>query len=141
MPGALLEALQQISNELEKLAVPAWIFTASTAEHASRCLERVGIGSLPWKGIIDTRSCKLETKHSRSSFEAAMKIAGVTEPSSCVFCDDSVKNIRAAKAVGWRTVLVGLYDRDSGRAIVCPEADVHIAALRDLRSALPELFD
>ena len=59
--------------------------------------------------------CKLETKHSPSSFEAAMAFAGVVEPTACVLLDDSVKNIRAAKAMGWSTVLVGLTDRDSGK--------------------------
>jgi len=129
-----------LREELAKLKTPAWIFTASTSEHARRCLERVGIGDLPWKGVIDTRSCSLETKHSRSSFEAAMKIADVSDPTTCVFCDDSVKNIKAAKAVGWRTVLVGLYERDSGKRIICAEADAHIASLHGLRSAVPELF-
>ena len=31
-------------------ALPTWIFTASTKEHAQRCLQRVGIADLPWKG-------------------------------------------------------------------------------------------
>ena len=129
-----------LGQELARLAVPSWIFTASTSEHAKRCLERVGIGALPWRGVIDTRSCKLETKHSPSSFEAAMREAGVSDPRRCVFCDDSVKNIKAAKAVGWRTVLVGLYDRDNGSRIVCQQADAHIASLHGLRGVLPELF-
>jgi len=126
--------------ELSKVKVPMWIFTASTSEHATRCMDRVGVVDLPWRGIIDTRTCKLETKHSRSSFEAAMAAAGVSEPSACVFCDDSVKNINAAKEVGWRTVLVGLTDRDTGARIECPAADAHVASLRDLRTAVPELF-
>ena len=96
--------------------------------------------SLYWKGVIDTRSCKLETKHSRASFEAAMEIAGVMEPGACIFCDDSVKNICAAKSVGWRTVLVGLVDRDSGVPIRCDAADVHIATLHELPEHFPELM-
>lgn len=117
-----------------------WVFTASTSEHAQRCLARVGLTELPWKGVIDCRSCNLETKHSRSSFEAAMRIAGVDEPTACVFADDSVKNIVAAKQVGWRTVLVGKTDRDTGKPIVCDSADVHVASLHELESAMPELF-
>lgn len=162
-----------------------WVFTASTSEHARRCLDRIGLADLPWKGVIDCRSCQLETcvarrlgapnrrvprtrgprptphlmarpaprltprsgargsrhrKHSRSSFLAAMKIAGVSEPSECIFCDDSVKNIRAAKEVGWRTVLVGKVDRDTGQPVVCDAADWHIASLHELRVAVPELF-
>ena len=89
------------------LKVPSWVFTASTKEHAQRCLAAIGIAELPWRGIVDTRSCKLETKHSPSSFDAAMAAAGVSDPAACLLCDDSVKNIHAAKAHGWRTVLVG----------------------------------
>ncbi|KAL3908879.1 MAG: hypothetical protein SGPRY_009627, partial [Prymnesium sp.] len=40
-------------------------------------------------GVIDTRTCNLETKHSLSSFEAAMRAAGVKDPSECLICDDS----------------------------------------------------
>ena len=85
--------------ELANLTVPHWVFTASTSEHANRCLDRLGLSGLPWRGIIDTRSCELETKHSRSSFEAAMRIAGVPEEQAraCVFCDDSVKNIKVSR--------------------------------------------
>jgi len=118
-----------------------WIFTASTAEHAGRCLSRLGLSELPFANrCIDCRSCKLETKHSRSSFESAMRLAGVSDPSACVFCDDSVKNIMAAKQVGWRTVLVGKKDRDTGMPVVCEAADVHLGSLRELREAMPELF-
>ena len=69
-----------------------------------------------------------------------MKIAGVSDPRECVFADDSVKNIRAAKAVGWRTILVGKKDRDTGKEIVCDAADAHIASLHELRAAAPDLF-
>ena len=130
----------RLRAELSQLKIPSWIFTASTSEHAKRCLQKVGIGDLPWLGVIDTRSCSLETKHARSSFEAAMRIAKVTDPAACVFCDDSVKNIRAAKEVGWRTVLVGLYDRDTGARITCDAADAHIASLHELSAVMPELF-
>ena len=69
-----------------------------------------------------------------------MRLAGVLDPKACVFCDDSVKNIIAAKAIGWRTVLVGLNDRDTGAKIVCHAADAHIGSLHQLRSVMPELF-
>ena len=133
----------QLKAVLEAVTIPnMWVFTASTSEHARRCLDKIGLAELPWRGVIDCRSCKLETKHSRSSFEAAMSLAGVSldEPGACVFCDDSVKNIKAAKEVGWRTVLVGKVDRDTGKEVVCSEADVHVAGLHELRAAMPELF-
>ena len=41
---------------------------------------------------------------------------------------------------GWRTVLVGKKDRDTGKEVVCDAADAHVATLRELPSAMPELF-
>ena len=64
------------------------------------------------------------------------RIAGVTDPGSCLFMDDSVKNIRTANREGWRTVLVGLVGRDDGQPIVCEEADAAIASIHDLPSVL-----
>ena len=65
-----------------------------------------------------------------------MRAAGATNPSACLFCDDSTKNIVAAKAFGWNTVLVGLYDRDSGEGIECEAADAHIASLHGVDALL-----
>lgn len=121
-------ALVEVLARLMKVA-PCWVFTASAREHAQRCLARVGLDTLPWQGIIDTRDCDLQTKHVASSFHVAMKKAGATDPSTCLFFDDSKKNVCAAKALGWTTVLVGLYDRDTGDRIYCDEADFHIPHL------------
>lgn len=130
-------ALARLRPEL-----PTWIFTASTSEHVARCVDALQLRSLQAasRGTIDTRTCKLETKHSPASFAAAMAAAAQTEPSGCVLCDDSVKNIKAAKAAGWQTVLVGMTDRDSGEKIVCAEADFHLPSLHALPEAMPELF-
>jgi len=80
--------------------IPKFIFTASVAHHAERCLEALGIEDL-FVDIIDVKACGLVTKHSREAFDAAMKIAGVDDPESCIFLDDSIKNIQAASDVGW----------------------------------------
>ena len=58
-----IDANPLLRSELARLRVPTWIFTASTSEHAGRCLARVGLDDLPWRGIIDCRSCSLETKY------------------------------------------------------------------------------
>jgi pyrimidine 5'-nucleotidase len=126
---------------LARLSKPSWIFTASAREHAERCLERIGLAGLDWRGIIDTRTCGLETKHSEVSFRTAMRTAGVTDPAACLFCDDSAKNITAAAAVGWRTVLVGKVDPVSGAEVKCEAAEFHIESLHELPKVLPDIFD
>jgi putative hydrolase of the HAD superfamily/pyrimidine and pyridine-specific 5'-nucleotidase len=135
------EAMRAAVEGVSAARYRRWVFTASTVEHATRCLERVGVADL-FQGVIDTRTCKLETKHAAASFDAAMAAAGAAaaKPAACLLLDDSVKNIAAAKAHGWRTVLVGKKDRDTGNPIVCDAADVHVESLHELREACPELY-
>ena len=72
-----------------------------------------------------------------------MKIAGVpkNEPESCIFLDDSRKNIEAAREIGWRSVLVGTVGRDCGTPISSDHAELEIDRIHDMPTALPELFD
>ena len=117
-----------------------WVFTAAPRAHAERCLAQIGIPTSLFLGIIDTHTCKLETKHNPASFKIAMETAGVTDPGACLLCDDSVKNIEAAKRFGWKTVLVGKTDRDKGTPVVCDAADKHVASMHELPRVLPSLF-
>jgi pyrimidine 5'-nucleotidase len=61
-------------------SIPRYIFTASVHHHAQRCLQALGIETFFEKTVIDCKACHLETKHSRHSFEQAMKIARVEHP-------------------------------------------------------------
>jgi pyrimidine 5'-nucleotidase len=123
-------------------SIPKYIFTASVRHHAERCLKALGIADLfESSHIIDVKSCNLETKHSPSSFRAAMDIAGVKNPESCVFLDDSVKNIEAARDIGWRSILVGKVGRDCGKPISSDHAELEIDRIHEIVSILPELFE
>lgn len=129
----------ELREMLLKLRVKMWIFTASSKEHATRCMKRVGVEDL-FEGVIDCREVNLVTKHDPESFKAAMKKAGVNDPSRCMLVDDSVQNIRSAKSMGMRTCLVGLQDRETSQKIVCPEADYAINRLLEMEQVMPGLF-
>lgn len=132
-----------------------YVFTASTREHAQRCLEKLDIHDC-FVDIIDTRICQLETKHSPQAFFAAMRHAGISDAlaqyageslplnvckGECLLIDDSVKNIITAKSLGWQTVLVGKQCRDTGATLVTPpEANLHISRIHELKVELPQLF-
>ena len=124
---------------LERIKTPKWVFTASVKEHAERCLRLLGVDDL-FEGIIDVRAVDFETKHSVKAYEAAMRIAGVKDPSRCLFLDDSTSNMRAAKQVGWVNVLVGTHARDGGDLIVCEHADHIISTVHDFKTLMPEHF-
>ena len=87
------------------------------------------------------RRAQLATKHSASSFRAAMDFANLpaSDAGACVFFDDSVKNIATASNVGWRPVLVGLVGRDCGAPVICDEAEKSIQSIHSLFDAIPEL--
>jgi pyrimidine 5'-nucleotidase len=88
--------LHEIERNLEmrqlllRTNVKRWIFTASSREHAMRCLKRVGIEDL-FEGIIDCRAVNQVTKHDPEAFRIAMEMAGAKDPSRCMLLDDSVQ--------------------------------------------------
>ena len=148
-----------------------YVFTASTKEHAMRCLTRVTIDDCFPLGVIDTRVCELETKHSTHSFLRAMEYVGLlslppagesdgngngstrlsddeaiaaasVHAGRCLLIDDSVKNIVTAKKMGWCTVLIGKVERDTGNAMPTPaEADHHVSTIHEIVDVLPALFE
>ena len=69
-------------------------------------------------------------KPTPSVYHLAMKLAGSKSAESCIFVEDSIKNLVTAKDLGWKTVLV---DSDED----------HQAAMWRIPSAhyLPEIID
>lgn len=133
------KVLREIIGRMDP-SVPRYVFTASMRHHAERCLRALGINDL-FDRIVDVRDCNIATKHSTEAFAAAMRIAGVEDPKRCIFLDDSVKNICAAREIGWQSVLVGQVGRDCGKTISTEHAEQEIERIQELPSVLPELFD
>jgi len=131
--------LQRMLSEMDP-SIPKYIFTASVRHHAERCLQALGIHE-HFEDIIDVKACNLCTKHSDEAFQAAMRIAGVDEPEACIFLDDSVKNIEAARRIGWRSILVGRIGRDCGTRISSEHSEHEIDRIHEFRNIYPELFE
>ena len=137
----LLEPDKELQQMLEDMdpSIPKYVFTASARHHAERCLQALGVHGY-FEDIIDVRSVGLVTKHSDEAFHAAMKIAGVKDPEACVFLDDSIKNIEAARRIGWRSILVGRVGRDCGKPISTEHSEHEIDRIHQLPEVYPELF-
>lgn len=138
----LIQPDEKLRDMLLKIdpAIPKYIFTASVSHHAVRCLKALGIEDVFEKIVIDVKLCDLETKHSSHSFNAAMRIAQISDPEECVFLDDNVTNIQAAREIGWRSILVGKVGRDNGRPIFSDHAELEVHRIHDIAEVLPEIF-
>jgi len=136
----------ELRQMLLSLPHKRWVFTAATSEHARRCLEKLGIQDL-FLGIVACSSLEMfnrvgyVSKHDPACFKAAMDIVGVPngKAGACMLLDDSARNIKTAKSVGWHTVLVGRVD-SKGTVIQCSEADVIVNTLHEIPIAIPWLF-
>jgi len=136
--------LQEMFSRLDP-TIPKYIFTASVSQHAQKCIKALGIEDyFTSNPIIDCVSCDLETKHSPHSFQRAMEIANIIgnqyPPQSCLFFDDSITNIQAARQVGWRACLVGKVGRDCRTTISSDDAELELDSIHDMEKVFPELF-
>ena len=132
------DALRSLLQRMDP-TIPKYIFTASVKQHAERCLQALGIADL-FVGIIDCQACHLETKHAPHSFRVAMQVASIENAEACLFLDDSLRNIAAARHVGWRCVLVGQVGRDDGLQVSSEHAELEVNRVHELERVLPELF-
>eukprot|EP00467_Chlorarachnion_reptans_P002936 CAMPEP_0114526392 /NCGR_PEP_ID=MMETSP0109-20121206/22992_1 /TAXON_ID=29199 /ORGANISM="Chlorarachnion reptans, Strain CCCM449" /LENGTH=290 /DNA_ID=CAMNT_0001708155 /DNA_START=35 /DNA_END=907 /DNA_ORIENTATION=- len=129
-----------LRDMLNSVSVDKWVFTASTREHATNCMNLLGVARCFSNPVIDVRAAKFNTKHSPECYKHAMRIANVREASQCYIVDDSWSNIKTAKEMGWNTALVGLKSRDGKDATKYPHADHVIADLKELPRVWPHLF-
>lgn len=135
--------LREMLLRLRTDGVHTRVFTASCSEHATRCLNALGIYDVlvdAERPIIDVRSTDFLTKHDAAAYELVMEQVGVEDPANCILVDDSWSNMRAAKEAGWVTVLCGAASRDGTPASECAHADHTIRSIHELPRVLPHLF-
>lgn len=105
------------------------IFTNADSNHARRVLRALEIEEY-FTDVVDINRMEPHCKPSPEAFATAMKAAGENMPSRCVIIDDLPHTTRAAKALGFYSLLFGAPSAG-------PEADT---ALSDWR-ALPGLLN
>jgi putative hydrolase of the HAD superfamily len=81
------------------------IYTNATVEHARRVLRALGVAD-HFEQVVGIEEVGLRNKPYRDAFERMLALLGVQGP-ECVMVEDSVRNLRPARALGLTTVLVG----------------------------------
>ncbi|KAI5893475.1 pyrimidine 5-nucleotidase [Schizophyllum commune H4-8] len=120
-------ALRKLFEDIDRSKVRVWALTNAYKPHAERVLRLLNledqIDGLVYCDYANREfSCKPEPEY----YHQALAKAGITDPSKCYFVDDSLKNLKAAHALGWGHLT------EEGIDIV--------SNLQQLRTVWPEIF-
>ncbi|KAN0131427.1 pyrimidine 5-nucleotidase [Lactarius tabidus] len=98
-PNPLVRRLLQ---DIDRSKCRVWALTNAYQTHAERVLQILGLRD-QMEGVVfcDYRKEDVTCKPEPAFYRQAMQQAGVTDPSKCLFVDDSSSNIEGAKLVGW----------------------------------------
>jgi putative hydrolase of the HAD superfamily len=100
------------------------IFTNADVRHARRVLRALQLETV-FGQIIDIRQMTPFCKPQPEAYLLALKLAGEVLPQNCLVVDDSPRNLSAAAALGFPTVLVGSAQPEPG-------IDYTISTLKEL---------
>jgi len=139
---------RKLLEDFDRSKTRVWALTNAYINHAKRVLKILQLDDLVEEIVYcdylqPNFSCKPEPKF----YHDALVEAKVTDPSTCYFVDDSLKNVRAAKNLGWGS---SIYFRESptdnpyesGLALQTrvEGVDATIRSLDELRGLWPHLF-
>jgi len=122
-----------LQTMLAEIPQPKWILTNSDSNHAQRVLNVLGVQAY-FDGIIDITAMNFVCKPDPEAYRIAMKIASISDPSQCLYLDDSPLNLAPAKEMGMTTILIG-------NPTITPAAHLVIPRIHDLKQAFPDLWD
>jgi len=106
------------------------IFTNADERHARRVLRTLQLEPL-FSQVIDILQVKPFCKPQPEAYLLALKLSGETRPQNCLVIDDAQRNLLAAAALGFRTVLVG-------QEMAEPGIDFTIPSLKELPRVVTE---
>jgi pyrimidine 5'-nucleotidase len=105
------------------------IFTNANQGHAERVLEVLGLADF-FPEIVDVLQISPYCKPLPQAYQKALEIIQIEDPEHCVFIDDSPRNLKTAREMGFYTIQVGTENR-------CEFADAAILSLLDLPNVIP----
>jgi putative hydrolase of the HAD superfamily len=123
----------ELRQMLLTLPLRRFIFTNADRDHAKRVIQTLNLADC-FEGIIDVRAIHFYCKPEPQAYQLALQIAQVDAPQQCLYLDDSLLNLTAARKLGFYTVLVG---QDGPE----PQVDLSIREIKELRNKMPGLWD
>ncbi|KAF9226560.1 pyrimidine 5-nucleotidase [Gyrodon lividus] len=146
--------LRKLFQDLDRTKVRVWALTNAYKHHANRVLDILNLQD-QIEGLVycdyeqPNFTCKPETEY----YHNAMKLAKISDPSKCLFVDDSKLNVIAAKKLRWGRCAhfheVGLDTMEGGKMMKlgvngdsCADMEgiTTISNLEELRVVWPDIF-
>lgn len=95
-----------LRDQLQNLPIRKWIFTNADIKHAQRVTGLLGISEC-FERVVDILDVAPYCKPMPEAYLKALKITGFEDPHQIALFEDSPRNIRAARDLGFYTVQVG----------------------------------
>eukprot|EP00434_Breviolum_minutum_P003428 symbB.v1.2.003016.t1/scaffold113.1/size324549/14 len=140
--------IEVIRSLAEDVGLKMAVFTNSPKKYALKCLEFLGVRKyFPDDRVFAVEDVLPACKPQPEAFKKVLDAIGAV-PERTVMFEDSMKNIRACKALGIHTVLVHEGDEAGGEAALLgdtpvrddPAVDVVIKDMSEVRAKLPGLW-
>ena len=108
-----------------------FIFTNADRKHAQRVLNRLQVADC-FDGIVDILDVSPHCKPMPEAFAIALQKAGVNDPRECLFLDDGLRNLAAARELGFYTIRVGSQEPNPA----CHASIAHLGELPEILNPL-----
>ncbi len=127
---AYLQPDPALDQMLRRIPLTKVIFTNASEEHARRVLERLGVAH-HFPIILDVRRLEYYNKPDPEAYRRILRHLNAQGP-ECIFVDDSVRNLRPARALGMITILVDGHLED--------EVDFHVPDILSIEPVIQRLL-
>eukprot|EP00747_Dinoflagellata_sp_TGD_P167241 gnl/TRDRNA2_/TRDRNA2_191282_c0_seq1.p1 gnl/TRDRNA2_/TRDRNA2_191282_c0~~gnl/TRDRNA2_/TRDRNA2_191282_c0_seq1.p1 ORF type:complete len:267 (+),score=59.54 gnl/TRDRNA2_/TRDRNA2_191282_c0_seq1:45-803(+) len=125
------------------------VFSNSPRAYALRCLDFLGVREFfPDDRVFAVEDVRPACKPEAAAFEQVLAAVGCSSPSRAVMFEDSMKNVRACKAIGINTVLIHETGTGGEATLLedapCPDdpaVDAVLSNVREVRAKLPGLWE
>ena len=127
---AYLQPNPALDRMLGRIPLTKVIFTNASEEHARRVIERLGVAH-HFPIILDVRRLGYRNKPDLEAYRRILQHLNAQGP-ECIFVDDSVRNLRPARALGMITILVDGHPADG--------ADFHVPDILGIEPVVRRLL-
>ena len=94
-----------LRHALESLPVPCYVFTNGSRCHADRVVGALGLDGV-FADVFDIRVADYQPKPNLDPYQRVLSHLGL-DGSACIMVEDQPQNLKTAKQLGMRTILVG----------------------------------